>query len=355
VPSRITALAVLFMFWLVLSEIAAPLHTRHGWEWLITAAVALVFVVVNTPQLDPRRFRSLFLIVATVIGSYAILEGFVFHHNLLFGAFFEHTSWWLSQQHSVSYRVTTILGHPLVNGTVFSAAAVLAASDIVERRIRSGVGWTRLAVLVGAVLATHSRGAAIALAVGIAAVIAFSNSRGHDQSTRRLTLLVSAIFGAVVIVSGLQARDESGQGQASATVRVAVVSRASQTVQKLEPFGAGPGESETYRTNNHLPGSEIPLENSYAELAVSLGPIGALLALALLLSVVISGLQIPLVVGEAAGLLTILVDIAGYNSIEGHRATLVLIGLFMMSILTAAHVVAIRRSKLPTSVALISG
>jgi hypothetical protein len=352
---KTTGLAVFLLFWLLLSEIAGPLHTRHGWEWLITVAVALVLVVINTPQMDPKSFRRMFLLTATTLGAYAVLEGLVLHQNLLFGALFEHTSWWDSQQHGVSYRVTTILGHPLVNGTVFAAAAVLAASEIVEVRGKSTTHWVRFALLVGAVLATHSRGAAIALAVGVAVVIIFSGNHGNVQSMRRLTLLLSAVLGTIVIVSGLQARNESSQGQASANVRVTVLSRAAQAVEKLGPFGAGPGEAETYRVDNQLPGSEIPLENSYAELAVSLGPLGALLIATLLGSIIVIGLRCPLVLGEAAGLLTIMVDIAGFNAIEGHRATLVLIGLFVMAILTGARGVSVRRTTPVAKLALASG
>jgi hypothetical protein len=335
-PSFLRVLAFLLGVWLILSEIFAPLHTHRGSEWLVTVGIAVVFSIISAPTgLKSRDFRALFLAVATVLGVYALLEGFLLHHNLLFGSLLEHTIWWAGQQHGVSYRVTTLLGHPLINGTVFSAAAVLAASDLVQKPQRPRVSVARLMVLIGATAATHSRGAAIALAIGIVVVIAFSRGRGRGQGTRRLVLIISSTLGVALLISGLQARDESSQGQASALVRVTVIRRASETLHGLEPFGAGPGNSEDYRKVMQLPGSEIALENSYAELAVSLGPIGALLMVALLIAVVVFGLQNELVTGEAAAVLTILVDIGGFNAIEGHRPVLILIGLFAISIITA--------------------
>jgi hypothetical protein len=335
-PSILRILAFLLGAWLVLSEIFAPLHTHHGLEWLLVAGITMVFAVLTAPTgLKPQSFRSLFLAVATILGVYALLEGVFIHHNILFGFLFEHDTWWATVQGNVSYRVTTLLGHPLINGTVFSAAAVLAASDVMQKPQRLRVALIRLMILVAAVATTHSRGAAIALAVGLLMVIVFSRGRGEGQGTRRLVLITGAILGATLLIYGLQARDESRGGQQSAAVRVNVIKRASETLHGLEPFGAGPGESEAYRTAKQLPGWQLDLENSYAEVAVSLGPIGLLLVVALLIAIVVLGLQNDLVVGEAAALFTLAVDIGGFNAIEDQKSVLVIIGLFIISIITA--------------------
>jgi len=330
-------LAALLAIWMLLSEILAPLHTHRGWAWLATATIGLVLVVTITPAgLNPRRLRSLFLAIMSVLGAYAALEGFVLHRNVLFGPILEHSSWWASLENSVSYRATTLLGHPLLNGTVFAAAAALAASEVVDKPKGSQTGLIRLAILIGAVVATHSRGAAIALGVGLATTIVFARSRQHESGTRRLGLLVSAILGGAVVVAGLQARNESLGGRASAAVRSTVLVRASETLRDLPLTGAGPGQSDAYRTLKRLPGSELALENSYAELAVSTGWVGAGLVIALLGTVVIVGIRHASTTGEAAALLTILVAIAGYNSIEGSPSVLLLIALLVVAILTGA-------------------
>jgi hypothetical protein len=65
---------------------------------------------------------------------------------------------------------------------------------------------------------------------------------------------------------------------------------------------------------------------------------------ALLATVVIFGVQNELVVGEAAALLTILVDIGGFNAVEGHRPVLILIALLAISVITAP------RSLMPSAI-----
>lgn len=335
-PPALRLLACLLGVWLVLSYAFAPLHTHRGSEWLVTFVIALIVTVISTPRgLNARDLRALFLTVTTALGAYALLEGFFLHHNVLFAPLFEHTTWWHTLRYNASYRVTTLIGHPLLNGLVFSTAAVLAASDLIQRPQRSLAALVRFMILVGATDATHSRGAAIALAVGVGAVIAFSRGGARGWKTRRLVLATSFLIGAVALVYGLQARDESREGQSSAKTRITVIKRASEALAHVEPFGAGPGESDAYRKAKQLPGWETDLENSYAELIVSLGPIGALLVLVLLFAVVVVGLKNELVTGEAAALLTILVSMAGFNAIEGHKPVIILIALFVVAILTA--------------------
>lgn len=311
------------------------MRTHRGWEWLGVAIIALVLPFLRTPgDFDLRRFRAYFLTATTFLGVYALIEGFFLHSNPLFGGLFIHTVWWPRLHFNASYRVTTLLGHPLVNGTVFSAAAVLAASSIVKKHDTPLVALLRFGILTGAVLVTHSRGPAVALAIGVAVVIVFEGRQRQGYSIRRLVLVISAIAGLAFVAIGLEARDESRQGRTSAESRVDVIPHTIETLHHVGPFGAGPGESGSYRTSLNLPGSHVALENSYAQLAVSLGPIGLLIVLALLGSVIVAGLRVESMVGEAATLLTILVAIAGYNAIEEHRIVIILISLFVIAILT---------------------
>lgn len=287
-------------------------------------------------RFDWRLVRSLFLAIATIVGIYALIEGFVLHSNPLFASLFEHTTWWHNQRFSASYRATTLFGHPLDNGLIFSSAAVLAASDIIERRDRIGFRLARLGVLIGAVAATHARGSAIGFAVGLVAVIIFSRApvwyHIHSYSLRRVVLTMGAVAAAVALAAALQARNESSQGRGSAAVRTSVVARSMEALRGHEPFGVGPGEVDSYRQRTGLSEANLPLENSYAEMAVSLGPIGALLGVMLLLTIVGVGLRHAAVVGEAAALLTILVDLGGYNGLQAVRPVLVLISLLTIAI-----------------------
>ncbi|HEY1834203.1 MAG TPA: O-antigen ligase family protein [Solirubrobacteraceae bacterium] len=344
-PGFVRLLAVALGMWLALSSALAPFHTHRGSEWLVTAAIAFVVVLSSPPQgLDREALRRLFLGIVTVLAAYAVLEGLVLHHNPLFSSLFDQTPWWKAEHDAVSYRVTGLLGHPLFNGLVFSSAAVLAASELLRGSGRPALALGRLALLVMATDVVHSRGASIALAVGVLALIATGSRREPGRGRRRLLLTICLLVAATLLLAGLHTRDESAQGQKSAQVRVATLTRAKQALSMAGPFGAGPGQSDAYRHVNDLPGSGTALENSYAELAVSLGVVGLLLVALPLLSVVAIGLRNDAVAGEAAALLTILVAMAGFNAIEGHKPTMILIALLCISILTAPRVRSAGRS-----------
>jgi hypothetical protein len=354
-PGYLRCLAMLFGAWVVVSECFAPFHTNRGLEWCVVVEVTLVLAVVWTPAgIDIRKLRSLFLAITTVLGIYALLEGFVLHSDPLFGRLFDHTLWWARRRFDTSYRITTLLGQPLDNGLVFSAAAVLAASELMGRRDKVVVALVRLAILSGAVVATHERGSAVGLAVGVLAVIMFTRrqrySNGRTLTLRRVVLLAGATIGVVIFISALRGRDESSQGRASASIRTAVIARTTDALHGMEPFGAGPGEVDSDLVAKHLTtvtsptvapdnSPNVTLEDSYAEIVVDLGPIGALLGVLLLAAIVFAGLRTPLLVGETAALVTLLIDIGGYNAIEGQRSVLVLISLLSVAIITGADAV----------------
>lgn len=321
--------------WMVLSEIAAPLHKSRGVEWLVTAVVCLVLPATRQRLVaDTSQIRTWLLRITTPVACYALLEGFVLHRNVLFAFLYRGTEWWTSQQASVSYRATTLFGHPLVNGAIFAVAGTLAASEFVNRSDRPWWRLFQMGVFTGAVLATHSRGPAVALGAGIILVVIFSRRVVASSGVRRAILIAGAVLAGAIIYVGLQARAESAVGQSSAAVRVTVVSEALQAVHAVEPFGAGPGQSDAYRVANGLPGATgtvlQPLENSYAQLLVSLGFGGLGLFVLTVLSIALPGLRRPGVVGEAAALLVLLIAIGGFNALEGFPPVLVLMATLML-------------------------
>jgi len=327
-------LAIAVTGWLLLSEIFAPFHSIRGLEWLVAAWICVVGPLLRAPaDLSGGRLRRLFLLITTPVACYALVEAFILKDNVLFAVLYRNTSWWAGQHAGASYRATTLFGHPLVNGTIFAAAAVLAAAELVERTDRLWLSCIRFVILVGAVLSTHSRGPALALAAGIAFVIAASPGKLKVTGLRRMVLAGSAVAAGLVIVLGLQARDASFAGQANVAQRTSVVKYARQAASRVEPFGAGPGQSEQFRVQQHLPGTSTPLENSYAETLVSLGPLGALLFCLALCVPIYRSLRMSVMVGEAGALATILVAIGGFNAIEEFTPVMVMIGLFAISLL----------------------
>lgn len=328
-----------FVGWLAIGELAAPLHTRRGVEWLLVAGVAISGPCIRQPLLrDPDLVRKWFLRVATAAACYAVVEGFLLHRNIAFAFLFDGTSWWGPQHASISYRVTTIFGHPLVNGLVFAVAGTFAAAGFLRRRERPVLAVLRLALLVAAVLATHSRGPAVGLGVGIILVLLLVPSHGYGKGARRAVLCAGAILAGAVIVSGLQARNASIQGEQSVALRSTVVAEAFDAVRRVEPFGAGPGQSEAYRVSRGLPGTGPggayrALENSYAELLVSVGVFGLALFCAALLVPIVDALRSRRRAEETAALVALLTVIAGFNAIEGFPSVLVLISLLLISVM----------------------
>ena len=134
-------LGTAFLAWILFAEAAAPLHTRRGFEWLVTAGVCLSGACIRQPLMrDPTIVRRWFLRITTAGACYAVVEGFLLHRNVAFAFLFRGTQWWAPQHASVSYRVTTIFGHPLVNGLVFAVGGTFAAADfsraVSGRRLR---------------------------------------------------------------------------------------------------------------------------------------------------------------------------------------------------------------------------
>jgi hypothetical protein len=323
-------LGLLLLAWLMCSELFAPLHTNKGIAWLITASIAVAGIALVGPrEFDVAGFRRFFLWIATALGAYALVETFVLQANPLYGALYAHGQS-LAQTWD-GYRAETLMGHPLVNGTVFAAAVAMAAG---EASRSGGLNWRsigRLAVLVGAVVATQSRGAAIAAAAAI--LILFVIRRAEPgRGARKLALVAIAIAIAAVLVSALAARNNSAEGRVSAEVRLAVPSQAREALRGTSLFGAGPGQAAAYRVVRQLRGTNVALENGYAELTVGLGLLGALLFVTVIGWYIVSGMRRQSSAGEAAALLAVMIAIGGYNAIEGHPSFLVLIGLLVASI-----------------------
>jgi hypothetical protein len=339
--SRATVISFCLGLWLLLSFVAAPFHSNRGLLWLAAAGVCLLWTASPRTDLSALALRNWFLRITGPIAAYGVLEGYLFHRNVLFAFLFRGNDWFQGLQYSASYRITTILGHPLMNATVFAVAATLAVSELVSTPNVPLWKFGRWIVFLGALLATHSRGPAIAAAVGTVLVLVFARAPERHLGAagwRRAAVLVLALCAGLFIVAGLAQRNSSSQGQASAEVRLNNVSEATAAVSLAGPSGAGPGQAEQFRQKNHLPGAgtglstAITLENGYLELLVSTGYPGLVLTLWLFAYTAWVGLRWRSVAGEAAALMTLLIALAGFDSIDTEPGVLVLFALFSMAI-----------------------
>ncbi len=327
-------LGVLLGLWIFASELFAPIRTNKGMLWCATALVAVCLMTWwGRSNLELERFKRLFSNLTAALGLYAIAEAFVLKSNPIYGSLYAHAPTPLVQ-HWSEYRPTTLMGHPLINATVFAAALVLAAAELIRGSVRVGESALRVGILGVALATTQSRGGILAALVGVVFILVAE--RGHAGIGWRKSLVVLAGIAAVAGFSAvLSARDSSQEGKQSVEVRENVLKQTETAMVGTSVLGAGPNEVEAWRQSRRLPEVKVPIENSYADIAVSIGIPGLLLFVALALTYLIVGIRDPRAAPQAAALLTILVAIGGYNAIESPNS-LVLIGLFMAGVL-AAH------------------
>ena len=186
----------------------------------------------------------------------------------------------------------------------------------------------------------------LAAALAVPLVILFERQAVGEVS-RRLVGIAVVITVAGVLASLVAGRNESEEGARSAEVRLAMIERARIALEGTTVFGAGPGQAQQYRVARRLADTDTPLENSYANLAVSLGPVGMALFVALLLSVVAAGFRGGTSVGDAGAMLAVLVAAGGFYAFESAGVSLfVLLAVFASNIFRARAATTLSSSKM---------
>jgi hypothetical protein len=331
------------LLWVLLSFAFAPIDTRAGAIWGLWFIGAPCLIGLTGARATDFRGLQTFVLLSACLGVYAVLETFVLHSNPLMDSLYHDASTPLLQVWS-SYRATTVLGHPLVNATVFAVAGVLSFDRYMRGRARRA-GIQTVCICLGE-LATKSRGPAIALGVGLLAVLIF---RFWDVAwIRRFVAGAAVLAVAAAAVAILIARSDSAEGIRSANDRASVLANTEQAIAGHLLLGVGPGESEAYRVAAQLRGvsvdlypnkpqqSPTDLEDAYAEMAVSIGIPGLALFCLVLLLTMGRGMMRQETRGFAAAVGTFAVCIFGFNALEGHPKLLVLLGLLMVFIATGS-------------------
>lgn len=338
----VAGLAGGLVVWTSLAEVLAPAHTRVGMAWWVTFLVTPCLVLLASPRMDVDRFVSVLLGFATVMGLYGLFETFVLYKNPLYDPLYSSASTPLTQVWD-SYRATTSLGHPLDNSTVFAVAAVVALDRSFTRSAGKRVALFQVAILLGAVAATKSRGAGVALAAGVVVVLALRWNA--SRPLRKVLVLIVVATSSIGLAAVIGARNASVEGQKSSEQRTTLIRDTQEALGGHGLFGVGPGESEQFRTDQGLStAGGAGLENSYAETAVSIGIPGLLLVVALLGVLILLGLRRPESIGLGAGLLVFAVSVGGYNALESHPAGLALLALLGQAIVQVRGAGAPRRT-----------
>jgi O-antigen ligase len=253
----------------------------------------------------------------------------VWQSNPLFDALYQNASPPLRQVWD-SYRITTSLGHPLVNGMFFAGGGAIALGRLVQNR-RSFVHLLPAAASILGVVLTSSRGSIAAIAIALAVIVLAAGSR-RSMSRPALAAIVVAL-GAVAVValsslgSSLPLLERFGSVEAanSAAVRSLVITQGLELSLPKLAAGWGPGTADAVFNSFVSGGSLHSLEDGWIEILVDTGIGGFVLIVALVLSCVLFAFRRGNV--EGAGLLAAMaVAIAGFSFFDGQWPAMIMLG-----------------------------
>ncbi|MGU3584910.1 O-antigen ligase family protein [Rhodococcus sp. C26F] len=270
-------ISALLVAWLLYSSYSG-IDSARSYAWSFVFCVLFIGVGLVASRVDVETVKLLirtWLWLAVGLGSLAIVEGLagfsIFRGIYASGGGFE-------DRWSVN-RITTLLGHPLMNGTFFATAGSFALLMALRRRDR--LAWAAAAFSALAVLFSVSRSATIALIVGVAVgvlLVLFTKTRRRGV---KVSAISAVVVGTVGLVSSplLRERSASEEGSSSAEYRADVTTIALEISEKDGYMGSGPGTSNLRVVAE---GYYLPIENSFLGLLTSLGIPGLLLVIGLL-------------------------------------------------------------------------
>jgi O-antigen ligase len=312
--------------WLVVVGVLGSLFGLRPVPSLVFLVPVVVLVAVplalrEMPAEDHRLLVRAWAWSVAVLSAYGLVE-FIAAKNLL-------DPWYALAvsplvQKWDTYRITTTIGHPLLNGMFFSASFALFCWQLLDERSVIGRKAAMLGMVasLGATVLSGSRSALIATAFGGAVVSLASTSR-HPARVRwaiRLGLPV----GLVAAFSYVWTSRLGGvEADTSVDERRDIYGTAAQLIDQRFMLGSGPGyaweQNEMYG-----PYPDIPLESSALELIVGWGVLGTAVALVLCaaytVTVVRRGRALAL-----APLAAVLTSSLFFNFIEGEPKGMLLV------------------------------
>lgn len=189
-----------------------------------------------------------------------------------------------SLKHSILYpispgRLTSLLGHPLVNGMIFSILLPYSLFLYSRTKEKKFIGCAIIYII--AIILTQARGSWIALASGLFFVLLMAPIRVKIRVTIAI-ILVSGTIAAVPLLRDTvssRAGEYEGQQYSSWNIRLKSIPVALDILRDKPFFGGGPFNAgrykDEYATNITL--RKTAFENSYLGFLVDFGIVGFLL------------------------------------------------------------------------------
>lgn len=317
----VPTLSVLLLVWLLLLIELGDLG-GNSTGWLLNfVPVVLAPLLVRDLSREAAVLERSWIVLATILGIYALIEFNVRANFLYWAVGFE------SSQHWSVYRPEGPFGHPLLFGTFLAVGALLAFGKWLEGH--RGANLVAASVAVAGVVVTSSRGSLIAVVAGILVVVAVVVARpGRSRRGRAwgLVLLLAAAAAVLIPATPLLDRWMSDEADGSSTARSQGFEVAMSLAERSSYLGTGAGTSSLAST---LAGSTLPIELSPLQALVSLGVPGV----ALLLAIIFVGISRALAarhIAAVGGLTAFLVAISGYNYFDDRRSALILFGMILV-------------------------
>lgn len=331
--------AAALLVWSVVSIARSPNSvTSISWTVAFTCSVLLVMLVPSAVK-EAALLREAWIRVGFVFGLYATLE-LALQGSPVYGTLYDALGL-KSVQHWSVYRSEVSFGHPISAGAFLAPAAVLAIAAWLQfgrkRHLLFGLGSAL------GVVATVSRGSIAALGAGIGLAVALFLLLPGPRSPWRVATAIAggALAGVLVLVaSPLGERAASLESARSTESRDASTTLALRAANDSGWFGTGAG------TSGLIPqGSEsLLVESSLLQILVSLGLPGLALFCFVVLSLSVNALR-QRDIAAATALITFVIAISSFNSIDAIRSQHLLLGLlFLICLFPAARPTPSRRN-----------
>lgn len=315
-------LVPVFAVLLVLSY--TGLSPSRSVNWLLVVAIAIAMPAALVPVVDERTSTTLlrsWFVLGIGLSIVAVIESLLQTNPL--------SPYYSFDQHWALYRVSTTLGHPLMNGTFFAVSAALAAFSMTRPNAPRGTAFLCFVLCALAAGLTGSRSGVYALVSGLAVGLLVTLVSGRTSVANKFLGIVLGVVALVVLpaLPTIAERANSAEGTASSLYRDYVVRLAGRLFLQRPVIGYGPGNSSIATAQS---GATLPLENSVLGTLVSGGVVGTL-ALLVLVVVVLVRIRRSGRADGVAGVAAYVVAGSAFPLWESNPAALILVGLVVIA------------------------
>lgn len=278
-----------FVLWCLLQTVFS-VDVKVSVGWVTGMIVTIAAPVLLASRREARLVRQTWAVISVPLSLYVIAESML-ESNVFFGSLPGVGD----PQHWSVYRATAGFGHPLAAGTFFAVAFALLVGEAARRQGRNRVMALVSALLVvDALLCTVARGSLVAGLIALivmavaAAILERRRLRGFlrrspvGNGRRAVTFgIATAAVGALGLallvdrLGVLVERTTSAESAGSNSARVEGMDIALDGARASNWIGVGPGASQ--RAVDEFNTTDVPVENSYLQLVLSVGLPGALL------------------------------------------------------------------------------